>query len=172
MVAEKAKDAKKKELTRSVKIEGQRLKFLYVPAEEPYFIAETNVSQTLWAKVMGNGKKSSDDATGMTRADRNRFLQRCARRSGVALAIASEEQVKEAEDLQVVKPIEQKRKKKAWEKDAASIQAHRKRVKNAQVFADLVGVKLKNVDDPILRSLESGYDANQPLRLIIRLPRE
>jgi len=158
-----------KALTRTIRVEGQRLKFLYVPAEQPYYIAETNVSQTLWAKVMGQGQKGSDDATGMTRADRNRFLQRCARQSGTALAIATDEQIKEAEKLQVIKQVGEQRKRKAWQKDVASAQAHRKRVQKAQVFADLVGVKLRHTDDPVLRSLESGYDALQPMRLIIRL---
>ena len=168
-VLEQARETKKKELTRTIRVEGQRLKFLYVPAEQPYYIAETNVSQTLWTKVMGQGKKGSDDATGMTRAERNRFLQRCARQSGAALAIASDEQLREAEQLQVIRQVQDNRPKKSWEKDAASAQAHRKRVKKAQVFADLVGVKLRNIDDPVLRSLESGYDATQPMRLIIRL---
>lgn len=167
--AKAAKEAKKKELTRNVKVDGVRIKFLYVPADQPYYIAETNITQTQWAKVMGKGEKGSQEATGMTRAERNRFLQRCARKSGTALAIATPEQIKEAEELGVISPIKNERKKKSWEKDAASIQAHRKRVKRAQVFADLVGVKLKTTSDPVLRSLESGYDETQPLRLIIRL---
>ena len=158
------------ELTRYAKVEGKRLKFLYVPAEQPYYIMETNVSASLWASVMGKGERGSYDATGMSKADRNRFLQRCARQSGASLAIATDEQVKEAERLEVVKPVKPKpRKQKSWEKDLASRQQHRKRVKNAQVFADLVGVKLKTTDDPVLKTLESGYDESQPLRLIIRL---
>ncbi|MBO4621211.1 MAG: formylglycine-generating enzyme family protein [Paludibacteraceae bacterium] len=158
------------ELTRYVKVEGKRLKFLYVPAEQPYYIMETNISQSLWANVMGKGERGSYDATGMSKADRNRFLQRCARQSGASLAIATDEQIKQAEQLQVVKPVKVKqRKPKSWEKDLASRQQHRKRMKNAQVFADLVGVKLKTMDDPVLKTLESGYDESQPLRLIIRL---
>ena len=158
------------ELTRYIKVEGKRIKFLYVPAEKPYYISETNVSQSLWTNVMGKGERGSADATGMTKAERNRFLQRCARQSGASLAIATDEQIKEAERLEVVKPIKPKaRKPKSWEKDNASIQKHRKRVKNAQVFADLVGLKLRTTDDPVLKTLESGYDESQPLRLIIRL---
>lgn len=158
------------ELTRYVKVEGKRIKFLYVPAEQPYYIAETNVSQSLWTSVMGKGERGSVDATGMSKADRNRFLQRCARQSGVSLAIATEDQIKEAERLEVVKHIEPKvRKPKSWEKDNASIQKHRKRVKNAQVFADLIGLKLNTTNDPVLQTLEKGYDESQPLRLIIRL---
>ena len=158
------------ELTRYVKVEGKRIKFLYVPAEQPYYIAETNVSQSLWTNVMGKGERGSVDATGMSKADRNRFLQRCARQSGASLAIATEEQIKEAERLEVIKHIEPKpRKPKSWEKDNASIQKHRKRVKNAQVFADLIGLKLRNTNDPVLQTLEKGYDESQPLRLIIRL---
>nr|MBR6146323.1 SUMF1/EgtB/PvdO family nonheme iron enzyme [Paludibacteraceae bacterium] len=158
------------ELTRYVKVEGKRIKFLYVPAEQPYYIAETNVSQSLWTNVMGKGERGSVDATGMSKADRNRFLQRCARQSGASLAIATEEQIKEAERLEVIRHIEPKpRKPKSWEKDNASIQKHRKRVKNAQVFADLIGLKLRNTNDPVLQTLEKGYDESQPLRLIIRL---
>lgn len=167
--AQKELEAKKKDLTRTVKVDGQRLKFLYVPADKPYYIAETNVSMTLWAKVMGKGKKGSSDATGMTQAERNRFLQRCARKSGAALAIATDEQINVARELQVISAVEDQRKRKSWEKDNVSIQKHRKHVKRAQVFADLVGVKLKTTNDPVLRSLETGYDENQPLRLIIRL---
>lgn len=158
------------ELTRYIKVEGKRIKFLYVPAEQPYYIAETNVSQSLWTNVMGKGDRGSVDATGMSKADRNRFLQRCARQSGASLAIATEEQIKEAEHLEVIKHIEPKaRKPKSWEKDNASIQKHRKRVKNAQVFADLIGLKLQATNDPVLQTLEKGYDESQPLRLIIKL---
>lgn len=158
------------ELTRYIKVEGKRIKFLYVPAEQPYYIAETNVSQSLWTNVMGKGDRGSVDATGMSKADRNRFLQRCARQSGASLAIATEEQIKEAEQLEVIKHIEPKaRKPKSWEKDNASIQKHRKRVKNAQVFADLIGLKLQATNDPVLQTLEKGYDESQPLRLIIKL---
>lgn len=158
------------ELTRYIKVEGKRIKFLYVPAEHPYYIAETNVSQSLWTNVMGKGDRGSVDATGMSKADRNRFLQRCARQSGASLAIATEEQIKEAEQLEVIKHIEPKaRKPKSWEKDNASIQKHRKRVKNAQVFADLIGLKLQATNDPVLQTLEKGYDESQPLRLIIKL---
>lgn len=158
------------ELTRYIKVEGKRIKFLYVPAEHPYYIAETNVSQSLWTNVMGKGDRGSVDATGMSKADRNRFLQRCARQSGASLAIATEEQIKEAEHLEVIKHIEPKaRKPKSWEKDNASIQKHRKRVKNAQVFADLIGLKLQATNDPVLQTLEKGYDESQPLRLIIKL---
>jgi hypothetical protein len=37
------------------------------------------------------------------------------------------------------------------------------------VFADLIGLKLRNTNDPVLQTLEKGYDESQPLRLIIRL---
>ena len=106
----------------------------------------------------------------MSKAERNRFLQRCARQSGESLAIATEEQLKQAEQLGVVKIIQpKKRKPKSWEKNEATVNAHRKRVKNAQVFADLIGVRLRTTEDPVLKTLEKGYDESQPLRLIIRL---
>lgn len=158
------------ELTRYVKAGGKRIKFLYVPAEKPYYIMETNVSANLWRAVMDKGDRGSQDATGMSKAERNRFLQRCARQSGESLAIATEEQLKQAEQLGVVKIIQpKKRKPKSWEKNEATVNAHRKRVKNAQVFADLIGVRLRTTEDPVLKTLEKGYDESQPLRLIIRL---
>lgn len=158
------------ELTRYVKAGGKRIKFLYVPAEKPYYIMETNVSANLWRAVMDKGDRGSQDATGMSKAERNRFLQRCARQSGESLAIATEEQIKQAEQLGVVKIIQpKKRKPKSWEKNEATVNAHRKRVKNAQVFADLIGVRLRTTEDPVLKTLEKGYDESQPLRLIIRL---
>ena len=61
-----------------------------------------------------------------------------------------------------------KQKKRHWERNTRSIQRHRKTTKKAQKWADLIGVTLKEAEDPTLLLYTKEDKNNQPRWIVIR----
>lgn len=159
-------------LTRVVKIAGRRVTFRLVAAEQPYYIAEENVTIGQWRKITEKNVegKSNEVMTAMTQAERIDFVEKCRRATKESLAQATQSDINQAVMLNVIDTTSVSNKKqKRWEKDTQSVQKHRSNVKKAQKYAELIGVRLVAPDDPVLLSYKRDPADMLPLRLIIRL---
>jgi hypothetical protein len=65
-------------------------------------------------------------------------------------------------------PKLKKAKQRRWEKDTQSIQRHRRTAQKAQKWADLIGVRIKSTDDPILRLYSPDQHNDRPRWFVIR----
>jgi hypothetical protein len=65
-------------------------------------------------------------------------------------------------------PALKQEKKKYWQRNTRSIQRHRKTTKKAQKWADLIGVTLKEAEDPTLLQYNKEDKNNQPRWIVIR----
>ena len=155
-------------LTRSVRIKGKKLRFVYVPAEDPYYISE-EVECALWKKVMRkdppNHHKSV--ALGMSKSDRTRFAEYCSRIADEALLIASAEQIVLAEQQHIIEPFQPDVSHKRKKESTRSIQRKRKAVDKLTPWTELVGVSLPKPDDPILLQFKTADDESRSLRLVM-----
>ena len=154
-------------LTRSVRVKGKKMKFFYVPAEQPYYISE-EVDCGLWKKLMLKDAPERDKsvALGMSKADRMRFAEYCSRVSDVALLVASAEQIVLAEQQHIIEPF----RPGAASAEKADIRSTQRKRKNADKFSawtELVGVRLPKPDDPILLQFKKADDESRPLRLVM-----
>ena len=159
------------ELTKKVKIKNLRIKLVYVAEEEPYYISEEAVTWRVWNKVMNlsNDAQHSQPVVDKTDEEWNKFLEKLRRQSHQPLVFASSEEVQVAIAAGITQePIIKKSKQHRWEKDTRSIQRHRRTAKNAQKWADLIGVQIKTTDDPTLQLYSSDQQTTQPRWLIIR----
>lgn len=132
-------------LTKMMNVKGKRVRMVYVPAEKPYYISETEIQRNFWEK------------------NRDRFWQQyeaCA---------ATQAEVEEAYTRNVI--MRPKKKQKHWERDVRSIQQHRRNTERASMFTELLGVKLKQTEDPILKQYipEEEQKPSKTLRLVIRV---
>ena len=155
-------------LSKSVKIKGKKVKFLYVPAEEPYYISE-EVECSLWRKIMLKDapEKSKSVALGMRKSDRTRFAENCSRVANEALLVASAEQIVLAEQLHIIELFQPDVSHKRKKESTRSIQRKRKAVDKLSPWTELVGVRLPKPDDPILLQFKKADDESRPLRLVI-----
>ena len=155
-------------LTRSVRIKGKKLRFIYVPAEEPYYISE-EVECSLWRKIMLKDApdKCKSVALGMSKSDRTRFAENCSRVANEALLVASAEQIVLAEQLHIIEPFQPDVSHKRKKESTRSIQRKRKAVDKLSPWTELVGVRLPKPDDPILLQFKTADDESRPLRLAI-----
>ena len=155
-------------LTRSVRIKGKNLHFVYVPAEQPYYISE-EVECSLWKKMM---RKDAPDkyksvALGMTPSDRTLFAEYCSREASEALFVASAEQIVLAEQQQLITPFSKDVSHKRKKETTRSIQRRRKTNDKLSAWTELVGVRLPKPDDPVLLQFKKADDASRPLRLVM-----
>ena len=159
-------------LRQSIRIRGKRVRFDYVPAEQPYYISE-EIECRLWKKIM---LKEAPDriksvAIGMSKSDRIRFAEYCSRKVDKALFVASAEQIVAAEQHGIIEPFqaeEDHRKKKNKKKQSIrQIQRKRKIVKKLSPWTELIGIRLPAPDDPILLQYKKADDESRPLRLVI-----
>jgi hypothetical protein len=159
------------ELVKKIKIKNVRIKLVYVDAQEPYYISEEPVSWRLWNKAMNlpNDTQWSQAVVDKTDSEWDQFLEKCRRQSHEALLFASEEEVKQAMELGITQePKLKKTKQRRWEKDTQSIQRHRRTAQNAQKWADLIGVQIKTIDDPVLRLYSPDQHNDSPRWLVIK----
>lgn len=141
-------------MVKKLKMNNIRVKFRYVACENPYYISEEAVNQRVWYKIQSLPLEEawSQVVVDKTDGEWNVFLEECRKLSGEPVAFATEEEVNQAVANGVTYiPKLKIEKKKRWEKDTRSIQRHRKTVSKAQKWADLVGAKIRTVDDPILQ---------------------
>ena len=155
-------------LTRSVRIQGKKLRFFYVPAEQPYYISE-EIECPLWKKLMfkdAPGRYKSV-ALGMNKSDRTRFAEYCSRISKEALFVASAEQIVLAEQLRIIEHFQPNVSHKRKNDSTRSIQRRRKAADRLSPWTELVGVRLPKPDDPVLLQFKTADDDSRPLRLVI-----
>ena len=159
------------ELVKKVKIKNLRVKLVYVPTQEPYYILEEAVTWRIWNKAMNlpNDTQWSQAVVDKTDSEWDQFLEKSRRQTHEPLLFASEEEVKLAMELGITQePKIKKNKQRRWEKDTQSIQRHRRTAQKAQKWADLIGVQIKTTDDPILRLYSPEQHADKPRWLVIR----
>lgn len=153
-------------LTRSIRIKGKKLRFVYVPAEDPYYISE-EVECALWRKMMlkdaPNRHKSI--ALGMSKPDRTRFAEYCSREINEALFVATAEHTVLAEQQHLIEAYQPNVSHK--KESTRSIQRKRKAADKLSPWTELVGVRLPKPDDPILIQFKTADDESRPLRLVI-----
>ena len=155
-------------LTRSVRIKGKKLRFVYVPAEDPYYISE-EVECALWRKIMLKDapNRSKSVALGMSKSDRTRFAEYCSRIADEALLVASAEQIMLAEQQRIIEPFQPDVSHKRKKESTRSIRRKRKAVDKLTPWTELVGVRLPKPDDPILLQFKTADDESRPLRLVM-----
>jgi formylglycine-generating enzyme required for sulfatase activity len=157
-------------LIRSVRIHGKKLRFVYVPAELPYYISE-EVECALWRKMMQKDPPSRDKsvALGMSKSDRTRFAEYCSRAANEALLVASAEQIVLAEQQHIIESFQPNVNHKRKNETTRAIQRKRKAADIFSPWAELVGVRLPKPDDPILLQFKKADDESRPLRLVLFL---
>ena len=160
-------------LTRSVRIKGKKVRFVYVPAEQPYYISE-EIESSLWRKIM---QKDAPDriksiALGMSKAERVRFAEYCSRLSNDALYVASAEQIVAAEQQGIIEPFQPEESHKHKKLNVHQIQRKRRIATKLSPWTELVGVRLPKPDDPVLLQFKKADDETRPLRLVIYLSKQ
>lgn len=158
-------------MVKKLKMNNIRVKFRYVACENPYYISEEAVNQRVWYKIQSLPLEEawSQVVVDKTDGEWNVFLEECRKLSGEPVAFATEEEVNQAVENGVTYiPKLKIEKKKRWEQDTRSIQRHRKAVSKAQKWADLVGAKIRTVDDPILQLYNNQTKNQQPRWLVVR----
>jgi hypothetical protein len=81
---------------------------------------------------------------------------------------ATESEVNQAIAMDITEmPTTKKKKPKRWEKNVQSIQRHRRTATNAQKWADLIGVEIQSIDDPILQVYNNQEKKSVPRWLVL-----
>ena len=158
-------------MVRKVKLKNTQVKLVYVACEQPYYISEEPITWRVWDKVMQMEKteKWSESVIGKTTDEWNHWLERCRKISYQPVDFASESEVAMAIAQGVTyEPALKQEKKKYWQRNTRSIQRHRKTTKKAQKWADLIGVTLKEAEDPTLLQYNKEDKNNQPRWIVIR----
>ena len=118
---------------------------------------------------MEKTEKWSEPVIGKTSGEWNRWLEKCRKISHQPVDFASEAEVATAIALGVTyEPAMNQEKQKHWQRNTRSIQRHRKTTKKAQKWADLIGVTLKETEDPTLLLYTKEDKNNQPRWIVIR----
>ena len=163
--------AKEPTITKKLKINNLRIRFRLVAGEIPFYISEEPINQRVWQKVNGLplDEAWSKVVVDKTNNEWNEFLERCCRMSGNEVCFAKEAEVNQAIMMGVTQePKLNAKRQKRWEKDTRSIQRHRRKAEKAQKWADLVGVKIKTIDDPTLQIYTNQDKDPNPRWLVIR----
>lgn len=157
-------------LMRTVRLKGKRLKFIYVPTEQPYYISE-EVESSLWRKIMQSDPpaKHKNIAIGMSKAARVRFAEYSSRTAMIALSVASAEETVAAEQQGLIEPYKPDDKPKRKKQDVRQTQRKRRMANKLTVWTELAGFRMPKPDDPVLLEYKQGDDESRPLRLVIRL---
>ena len=154
-------------LTRSVRIKGKKVRFVYV---SPYYISE-EIERGLWRKIMQTDApdKIQSIALGMSKAERVRFAEYCSRAANEALLVASAEQIVLAEQQHIIEAFQPNVNHKRKNETTRAIQRKRKAADTFSPWTELVGVRLPKPDDPILLQFKKADDESRPLRLVLFL---
>lgn len=166
------KEATEPAMTIRIKVGKKPVTFRYVPAEKPFYIAETEVTCLQWKEVMKDAEMEKNKLllTGIKKSEQIEFAERVCKQAGQAVGVATADEINDAKTLNVL--IDEAfvtDKGRYYQKSLADQQKHRKMVKNAGKWAELIGVRLDAGDDPILQSLQKDPVEEQPFRLVIRL---
>lgn len=158
-------------IVKKVKIRNLRIKLLYVPAEQPYYISEEPITWRIWKKITNEEltEKWSQPVVDKTDNEWNQWLEKCRKLSHEPIVFATSNEIDTAIVHNIIeKPRIKAKKQRHWEKDTRSIQRHRKNTQKAQKWADLIGVQLKTTEDPTLQLYTKEEQYNQPRWLVIR----
>ena len=158
-------------LARKLKLKNTQVKLVYVASDQPYYISEEPITWRVWDKVMQSEKteKWSESVIGKTSGEWDQWLEKCRTISHQPVDFANEAEVARAIALGVTyTPSMKQQKKRHWQRNTRSIQRHRKMTKNAQKWADLIGVTLKETEDPTLLLYTKENKNNQPRWIVIR----
>ena len=152
-------------LTQKIRIKGRRLHFYLVPGDEPYYISE-EVSASLWKKITGfeAPDKEHGIAIGMSQQERVRFAESCSREADKPLSVATISEKDSALSKGVISPPKQPKRQRS----VRAIQRTRKTREKLSPWAELIGVKIKQPDDPVLLDFKGDANEKLPLRLILR----
>lgn len=165
------KVVEKPDMTKRVKTKNVRIKLLYVDDAQPYYISEQPITWRLWRKIMNEEGTSnwSEPVTEKSNNEWNLFVEQCRRQSHQPIRLATQEEIDKAIHSGTIRPLSSKKKTKHWEKNIRTIQQRRKTNKKAQKWADLIGVKVKDIEDPILKIYNEEDKNIQPKWLVVRL---
>ena len=152
-------------LTQKIRLKGRRLPFALVPGDEPYYISE-EVSAALWEKVTGFEPPAKEHgvAIGMPKQERVRFAELCSRIANKPLSVATLAEIDSALTHGVI--VLPKSHKKV--RSVRATQRSRKTREKLSPWAELIGVKIKQPDDPVLLDFKGDANEKLPLRLILR----
>ena len=158
-------------MVRKVKLKNTQVKLVYVACEHPYYISQEPITWRVWDKVMQVEKteKWSEAVIGKAGGEWDQWIEKCRKISHQPVDFASEAEVTTAIAQGVTyEPALKQEKKKYWQRNTRSIQRHRKTTKKAQKWADLIGVTLKEAEDPTLLQYNKEDKNNQPRWIVIR----
>lgn len=167
-----AKEPETPPMSVRIKVGKKPVNFLYVEAEKPFYVAETEVSCQQWKEVMQDAEMEKNKLflTGVKKSEQMEFAERVCKHSGQPVGVASEDEIEAAKALKVlVEEAFVKDKSRYYQKSLADQQKHRKMVKNADKWAELIGVRLDAGEDPVLQSFQKDPVEEKPFRLVIRL---
>lgn len=156
------------DLTRKIRLHGRKLQFIYVPAEEPYYISE-EISVPLWRKMM---RKDPPDnykhiALRMPRSERILFAEYCSREAKEVLSVASAEEIVAAEKQGLIEPFDPEQNHRRRSHSVRQIQRRRRAAAKLSPWTELIGFRLPQPDDPVLLQYKQADDDSKPLRLVI-----
>lgn len=155
-----------------VKVGKKPVTFRYVAAEQPFYVAETEVTCQQWKEVMDDKEMEKNKLvlTGVKKSEQLEFAEKVQKQSGQPVAVASDAEIEAAKQAGVLdETYFITDNSRYYRKSLAEKQKHRKMVKNASKWAELVGVSLKEQDDPVLNALSKNPVEDRPFRLIIRI---
>ena len=158
-------------MVRKVKLKNTQVKLVYVVCEHPYYISQEPITWRVWDKVMQVEKteKWSEAVIGKAGGEWDQWIEKCRKICHQPVDFASEAEVTTAIAQGVTyEPALKQEKKKYWQRNTRSIQRHRKTTKKAQKWADLIGVTLKEAEDPTLLLYTKEDKNNQPRWIVIR----
>lgn len=153
-------------LTQKIRLKGRKLYFALVPGDEPYYISE-EISASLWKKITGFEPpiKEHGIATGMSRQERARFAELCSRATDKPLSVATLSE----RDTALSKGVISLPKQPKRQRSIRATQRTRKTREKLSPWAELIGVKIKQPDDPVLLDFKGNANEKLPLRLVIKL---
>ena len=159
-------------LTRTIKLKDRRLRFIYVPAEQPYYISE-EIECSLWKKIMKSDatNRVKHVAVGMSHKERLQFAEKCSKIANEAMFIAAAEYIVAAEQKGLIEPFQNSQDNRRKTQSIRQIQRKRRIADKLSPWTELVGFRLPKPDDPVLLQFKKEDDDSRPLRLIIKLPK-
>lgn len=154
-------------LVQKIRFKGRRLHFSLVPGEEPYYISE-EISASLWKKITGfePPAKEKGIAIGMSKQERIRFAELCSRAAERPFSVATLVEIDSALSKGVIAPPQSPKRPRS----VRATQRSRKTREKLSPWAELIGVRVKQPDDPVLLEFQGDANEKLPLRLILRYP--
>ena len=100
----------------------------------------------------------------MSRQERTRFAELCSCAADKPLSIATIAEKDSALSKGVISPSKQSKRKRS----VRATQRTRKTREKLSPWAELIGVKIKQPDDPVLLDFKGDANEKLPLRLVLR----